>query len=94
MLKLTRRVIRLPREKGSAFINLMVIPSKPATFLLSSSFIIETTVELQVSERWNADDASEQNDTGENDGSGRASASLSAIDRKWQFKSSGVKSES
>jgi len=29
-----------------------------------------------------ADDASEQNDKGETDGSGRAAASLSAIDRK------------
>ena len=68
----------------------MVIPSKPAAFLLSSSFIIETTVESEVSERWKVMLVNKI-DTSENDGNGRASASLSAIDRKWQFKSSDVK---
>jgi len=43
--------------------------------------------------RWNTKDASEQNDTGETDVKGRASTSLSAFHKKWQFKSSGVKSK-
>ena len=50
---------------------------------------MEITIDFETSERWNTDDASEQNET---DVRGRASASLSAIDKKWQFKSSGVKS--
>jgi len=50
-------------------------------------------VDSETSVRWNTEDASEQNDTGEIDVKGRASTSLSAIDKKWQFKSSGVKSK-
>ena len=67
---------------------LLFLDISQAAFLLSSLFIIETTVDSEVSERWNVDDASEQSDTGENDGNGRG---LSAIDGKWQFKPSGVK---
>jgi len=62
------------------------------SFFISRPFIIEIIVDSETSVRWNTEDVSEQNDTGETDVKGRALRSLSAIDKKWQFKSSGVKS--
>jgi len=95
MLELTSRVTRLPKEEGSAFMNLIGIPSTPVAFLFLRPFIIEMIVDSETLVRWNTEGASEQNDTGEIDVKGRASTSLSAIiiDKKWQFKSSGVKSK-
>ena len=67
MLELTSLVTSLPIELGSALRNLTGIPSKPEAFLHSRSFIIDMTSDSATSERWNVDEASEQNVIGETD---------------------------
>ena len=60
MLKLTRRVNKASKEYSLYKSDGNSI--KTCRFLTLKFIYIEITVESEVSERWNADDASEQND--------------------------------